>query len=624
MDRLGRLANALDLPILALGDPWHDSTYTVVDAEGLRHVEVERYTRCKYEDLNSLVAAWMLDRDVVETAHVFLFEEGRFFAPLMRKVAAGAKIDFDACVRRMIKVQHGSLPTEDILATPGLVESLVRVFERLRDGKASWQVMDHHFLHASNAFLSSDFERAIAFTLDGGGPCFLRGRQVQVHGSVYRFDRSKPLSREPLQLVEGWSPGWAWVRMAKIFGFGMNDAGTVMAMAAYGQNSPPLRELVRHKRLWEIAEGSLPPWRHAALVMHRRRIAAIAADESRRFDLARALQDETETRIRDFLAPYLEAETAVDICLAGGVFLNCIAAGKIAEWFPQVGRIFIPPAPYDGGLSIGLAQVYLHDRGIDPLQPGHRRAPFATGRGTTRADVDAACGSAGLVPPAKVDSACIVEALHDGQIIGLFQGSSESGRRALGNRSIIADPRDAAKKDVLNRVVKRRQWFRPFAPMILHEEIANWFEVPAGFESPYMSFAVRFRPDKGALVPAVRHEDGTARVQTVHSELTPGTHRLLKAWHAASGVPILLNTSFNDSEPIVDTPHQAIATMLRSGIDGIYFADFDLFAANPGAEAARKSREQSARNGCKSTGPTTTPLPAAAGRGTNQRAPEHP
>src|SRR5207245_2963530 len=104
-----------------------------------------------------------------------------------------------------------SLSTEELLSVPGLVDGLVRVFERISTGEAGSEVMDHHFCHAANAFLSSDFEQALAFTLDGGGPHFRRGRQIRVHGSVYRFDRAKPLTREPLSLVEGWSPGWAWV-----------------------------------------------------------------------------------------------------------------------------------------------------------------------------------------------------------------------------------------------------------------------------------------------------------------------------------------------------------------------------------------------------------------------------
>ncbi len=575
----------LNLPILALGDPWHDSTYTVADGSDLRHVEVERFTRAKYEDLNSLIAAWMLDRDAVETAQVFLFEEGRFFAPLIRRIKAGKQVDIEAQLRQMIQIQHGSLSASEILAVPGLIAALVRVFERVKSGDAESEVMDHHFLHASNAFLSSGFDRALAFTLDGGGPHFSRGRQIRVHGSVYEFERGSPLSREPLELVEGWSPGWAWVRMAKIFGYGMNEAGTVMAMAAYGQSTPALRKMVANKLMWQVADNDLSYIRHFRLVLQRRRIAALASDESNRFGLAAALQEETDERVQRFLAPYLKDRKGVDICLAGGTFLNCLVTGKIDRWFPNVGRIFVPPAPYDAGLSIGLAQTYLHDRGVDPCAGGSTRAPFATGKAHSAIKVHAACRSAGLPTLAAADARQVAEAIGRGSIIALFHGPSESGRRALGNRSIIADPRDASKKEVLNSVIKKRQWFRPFAPMILHEHVAEWFEVPDGFESPYMSFAVPFHPDKGVLVPAVRHEDGTARVQTVHRDLTPGTHHILSEWHKHSGVPLLLNTSFNDSEPIVETPQQAIATMLRSGIDGIYFADFGLFAANPNSRA---------------------------------------
>lgn len=580
---LGRV----DFPILALGDPWHDSTYTVVDSNGYRHVEVERFTRAKYEEINTLVAAWMLDREAVESARVFLFEEGRFFAPLMRKLQAGANVDFNLELRRMIFDQHGSLAPEKILEIPGLLDALVQVFERLQRGDAAWEVMNHHFCHAANAFLSSKFDEALAFTLDGGGPHFSRGRQIRVHGSVYRFDRTKPLSREPLQLVEGWSPGWAWVRISKIFGFGMNDAGTVMAMAAFGKSTPELRKMVAGKLLWEIAENDLSFLRRTALLLYRRKIAALASDESSRFGLAHALQEETEERIYQFLAPHLREAKGIDICLSGGVFLNCIATGRISRWFPGVRRIFIPPAPYDGGISLGLAQTYLFDRGVDPVRRGSTRAPFATGRNHNLIEICAACRSAGLPSPEPATDGRIAKEIGRGRIIALFQGPSESGRRALGNRSIVADPRDASKKDVLNQVIKKRQWFRPFAPMILHEEVTKWFDVPENFESPYMSFAVSFHPDKGLLVPAVRHQDGTARVQTVHADLTPGTHRLLTEWYAHSGIPILLNTSFNDSEPIVETPQEAISTMLRSGIDGIYFGDFGLFTPNPSARNLR-------------------------------------
>ena len=578
-------SQSLEFPIIAFGDPWHDSAYVVVDKGELRHVEVERYTRSKYEQINPMIAAWMSDRDAIESARSYLFVEGRFFAPLLRRIAAGAAIDLTAEVRQMIQDQSGSIPSKQLLEMPGLEDGLVRVFDRIRQGEAAWQIMDHHFCHAANAFLSSSFDEAMVFTLDGGGAHFLNGKQVGVHGSVYHFDRSKPLSREPRHLVTDWSPGWAWTRISRLLGYDWEDAGTVMAMAAFGESSPSLRKAVQRKYVWNNAEDEASILRRLPYALARRRLQEIASDDKSHFGLACALQEETERRIREFIAPYVQGADGIAVCLSGGVFLNCVAAGKVARWFPQVSGVFIPPAPYDGGLAIGLAQNHMFDCGIDPFGSGEARAPFDNSSAHDLLTVHAACRSSALGPPAPTTAMEIAERIGRGEVVALFQGGSESGRRALGNRSIVADPRDASKRDLLNRIIKKRQWFRPFAPMILYEEVANWFDVPDRFESPYMSFAVPFLPGKGEMVPAVRHHDDSARVQTVHHEFTPKTHLLLKSWHEHSGVPILLNTSFNDSEPIVGTPHEAISTMLRSGIDGIYFADFDLFAANPASRS---------------------------------------
>jgi carbamoyltransferase len=350
-------------------------------------------------------------------------------------------------------------------------------------------------------------------------------------------------------------------------------------MAAFGESQRKLQRAVQERGLWEISEHDLSRVRRMRLHLTCKKLKRLTFDEPTRFALARALQEETERRIYRFMSPFLEGAKGVDVCLSGGVFLNCVATGKIERWFPQVRRVSIPPAPYDAGLSIGLAQNYLFDCGIDPCSAG-ARAPFSAGRSYSLQTVTAACRAAALDQPVTETPSQIAKRLGRGEIIGLFQGASESGRRALGNRSIVADPRDPAKRELLNKVIKKRQWFRPFAPMILEDEVVKWFEVPEGFESPYMSFAVPFRAGKAELVPAVCHNDGTARLQTVHADLTPITHQILKAWHEHSGVPILLNTSFNDSEPIVEKPDEAISTMIRAGIDGIYFAEFGAFVSN--------------------------------------------
>jgi len=156
----------------------------------------------------------------------------------------------------------------------------------------------------------------------------------------------------------------------------------------------------------------------------------------------------------------------------------------------------------------------------------------------------------------------------------VFGGGSESGRRALGNRSILADPRHSNIKDKINTKVKHREWFRPFAPSILREEMKNWFKKDTN--SPYMSFAIAIKENKTELIPAVAHFDGTARVQTVKEEDNKWYYNFIKKWNTKTGVPILLNTSFNDREPIVETPEHAVNCFMGTDIDYLYFRDYNI------------------------------------------------
>ena len=161
--------------------------------------------------------------------------------------------------------------------------------------------------------------------------------------------------------------------------------------------------------------------------------------------------------------------------------------------------------------------------------------------------------------------------IADGKIVSIFSGKSESGRRALGNRSILADPRNPNMKEIINEKVKHRQWYRPFAPSILREAVPEYFVKDV--ESPYMSAVVKFKPDMGEKVPAVNHYDGSARLQTVNKEDNEAYYSLIKTWQEISGVPIILNTSFNDREPIVETPLDAIKCFYGTNRDYLYFAD---------------------------------------------------
>ena len=401
----------LRLPIVAVGDPWHDAAYAVFDGDRLRHVEIERLTRVKYETLNPLVAGCLTERETFLEAGAFLFEEGRFIAPLVRGLRSGSVSDPHAAVRTMVSGQHGSFPAEMLDSMPQVIDDVAQIFSNIAKGRAAYEIMDHHFCHAANAFISSDLAEAVVFTLDGGGDHFLNGRQVEVHGAVYRFDRMAPLSRAPLELVTSWSPGWAWTRACNLLGYDSYDAGTLMAMSAFGQPDRSIAEIVRNDTFWAVNSSGLSPVRRTKLRLMLKALRHLVVAEAGKFALALELQAETERRIEAFMRPHLERSGPVDICLSGGTFLNCILAAKVRQWFANVGRIYVPPVPYDAGICLGLAQTHLFERGL-----GDRGscapdtiADFAGGPTYSLIDVYAACRSTGRadpqpMPPAQLRS----------------------------------------------------------------------------------------------------------------------------------------------------------------------------------------------------------------------------
>src|SRR6185436_8870682 len=235
-----------------------------------------------------------------------------------------------------------------------------------------------------------------------------------------------------------------------------------------------------------------------------------------------------------------------DMCLTGGVALNCVANAKILEQ-TDVRRIWVPPCASDSGAPLGSAlwhyhQTLGHPRGFELKHSFH-------GLGYTDAEIRRALQAAGLSYRRMGEEELLTTVAGDiaaGKIVGWFQGRSELGPRALGNRSILADPRDAAMKDRINARVKHREPFRPFAPAILQERVAEFFEIEQ-FD-PFMTMAPRVRPDKATLIPAGIHVDGTARIQTVDRVSNPRFYGVIEKFAELTGVPVVLNTSFNLQE----------------------------------------------------------------------------
>lgn len=308
-----------------------------------------------------------------------------------------------------------------------------------------------------------------------------------------------------------------------------------------------------------------------------------------KFGPARVYRSELEKKHRDLAASvqvvleenyfallhYVQKQTGQKtLCLAGGVALNCAANGKLFEK-TAFRDVYIQPASHDAGTSIGAALYVQHQ--VLGLPRTYVMRHVYYGDESSAEEIGAVLAAAGTTQR-KLDEDALVDetaqAIADGMIVGWFQGRMEFGPRALGGRSILADPRRADVKETLNVRIKFREPFRPFCPSILREESGNWFETD--YESPFMVMAFPIKEEKRALIPAVVHADGTGRLQTVDKEVNPLYWKLIRRFGDLTGVPILINTSFNENEPIVRTPEEALDCFLRTQMDMLVMGPYVL------------------------------------------------
>ncbi|MGE3528216.1 MAG: carbamoyltransferase [Methyloceanibacter sp.] len=454
--------------------------------------------------------------------------------------------------------------------------------------------VSHHVAHAYSAFAVCPFEEGALMVVDGVGSYASDigepGHRIdnldplaRESESYYRFEGSKlePLKKVWLEPTTGFLAdeffnmdglGALYSRVSSYIFADWNKCGEVMGLAPYGRPG-------QFKPLIALANGALeiPEWTEAFDQPY------LPDDEKWESqsglphwqDLAWRVQEDTE-RVLIERAIWLREKTgAKNLCISGGVGLNCVANGKIVR---EAGydNVWIQPAAGDDGIAIGCAyygHLAIHNKPRSfVMEHAFLGAPYSD------AEVEEAA-SKWLVnvkrckAPEGGIAAETAKVLAGENVVGWFQGGSEFGPRALGNRSILADPRKAAMKDLLNARVKHRQAFRPFAPIVLAERAAEVFE--GDEDSPFMLLAKRVRPEWKDKIPAIVHVDGTARVQTVRREHNERLYALLREFEKLTGVPVLLNTSFNiRGEPIVETPANAMKCFLSTGID--YLAMHDL------------------------------------------------
>jgi carbamoyltransferase len=549
----------------------HDTAVALVgDGRLLSFVEQERFNREKHttafpaEALRYVLAANGIDlSDVTEVG---------FFARPWQLIA----------LRSLGALRY--LPRSLVQFTtyrPGNAMKILNLGAHLREHAParrapSFRVryLEHHMTHAASTFFLSGFDEAAIFSIDGAGEHVTtwfgegRGNRI-VRRHAVRLPHSIGLFYSAVTQYLGFRP-WG-------------GEGKVMGLAPYGDPDryyPQMREVLRFDeaghftldlRYFEFHVTGWTQWISPAFEQKfgPRRVAESELTDDYR-DVAAALQRVTEEAALAMVRHLKRIVPSRNLCLAGGVALNSVMNGRIAREGPFE-RIFIQPAANDSGCALGSALFLAHGVHGAPLAPPPECVYLGPAYG--EAECRAAAERGGLVvEPAGDAVERAAELLAAGKIVAWFQGRMEVGPRSLGNRSILADPRSPTMKDTLNLRVKHRESFRPFAPSILAEAVGDWFEDAR--DTPYMLLVLAVRPDRRAQVPAITHVDGTARVQTVTREVNARYHALLEAFGRRTGVPMLLNTSFNvRGEPIVCTPDDAVRCFLGTEMDALVLGD---------------------------------------------------
>ncbi|MDX2259944.1 MAG: carbamoyltransferase C-terminal domain-containing protein, partial [Hyphomicrobiaceae bacterium] len=463
---------------------------------------------------------------------------------------------------------------------------LRRRLERLTEGRFALPPIvnvGHHESHAATFFVSP-FEEASILVMDGYGD---DASTTVFTGAGNRLER---------HWHEGIlnSLGLVYTFVTKYLGFsGFSEEGKVMALAALGDDSyvdrfrdvvhllPEGRYRVNQDYFSYAHYGELRPFRSKFFEVFGPPREAGQALLDRHLAVAHALQAVTEDVVLHVVRELERRFPSRNLVLSGGVALNCVANAKILER-SAFERVWVPPCASDTGAPLGSALYHHHQTLGRPR--GFELTHAAYGVDYDDADITTALAQFGVAAerlPGTALSERVARDLAAGKIVGWFQGRFEMGPRALGNRSILADPRDPAMRDVINSRIKQREAFRPFAPAVLEEHAADYFEI--GQPDPFMTMAPRVRPDKVGVIGAAVHVDGTGRIQTVSRQANPRFHEVIAAFGRLTGVPVLLNTSFNRHEPIVARPAEAISCYLRTGMDGLAIGDHYLTDRNPAA-----------------------------------------
>jgi carbamoyltransferase len=441
-----------------------------------------------------------------------------------------------------------------------------RFVQRFGAPRGRMRFIQHHLAHALSAYAYSGFDEAAVVIMDGHGAT--EATSIW-HGRGGRIDHILTIEFPD-------SLGLFYGEFTEFLGFHRNsDEWKVMGLAPYGQPGIDLGRFIDvqakpyHVHTRQLMNSGAPFAAMIPALGVPREAESEITDRDK--NIAYAVQEACEIAMMNVVRLALEKTRSKNLCLAGGVALNSKANGKIAA-SGLVEKIFVQPAASDDGVALGAALAPYLDNGGKVPNKAMRHAYL--GPAFDDEAIELALRTFKLRYSRRSDvAATAAELLSQGKILGWFQGRMEFGPRALGNRSILADPRDPEMNAKVNNAVKFREWWRPFAPSFKKEAAGEYLESAA--DSPFMILTAQVRPEKRGVIPSVTHVDGSARPQTVEKEINPLYWRLIDEFGKRTGVPVIMNTSFNlRGEAIVNTPTDAIRTFFSSGMDALVIGSF--------------------------------------------------
>ncbi len=512
-----------------------------------------------FEELDAIGFAWKPFDEVIYGTKHFL----KYFPETLNAFKPGATVT--PIVKR---IKNNFLLKNDFY----------RFFGEIVKNKKIYYI-NHHLAHAANAFFSSPFEDAAVVVFDGLGDNFDTVTLWQARGKILKKIKHIKFPH---------SIGILYYALSFYLGFqAFSGPGKVMGLSSYG--TPKYVEGFRE--LFKLEKNGSFKLNLKELKIHVNGNNSTTSKtfqrkygkprekyeklEQHHADIAFGLQKITEEIILH-ICQYSKAVTGTqNLCIAGGVGLNCVANGLISS-SGLFKRVFVSSAPHDGGTSLGAAQYLSHSHfKLNRHNKGNYVMPYLGPEFSEKEIQHLLKQYEDKVEFIRTEepAAEAAKLIEKGYIMGWFQGAMEFGPRALGNRSIVADPRRGEMKDIINKKVKFREEFRPFAPSVMEEFADEYFENPT--ESPFMSFAFRVKEEKQTVIPAVTHVDGTARIQTVEKKQNPLYYKLIEEFYKLTKVPLILNTSLNiKGEPLCCSPQDAVSCLIKTEMDYLTIGNF--------------------------------------------------